>query len=194
MNIHTGRIINANKEKQMTSKLIERLINKEYLTERERREWLNTIKQDLERLEVLELDNKTLHQDIVMAFASRDEALEMWAERKQRLEMLEYALKLKQDTIDGLNVANELLSNRANVLMQENKKLKQQVEDLENNQETVLTTLEISVQQNEKLKKAIKYEIELLIERRFNAYACDNYEIYNIIDAIIEELKEVLNE
>ena len=27
----------------MTSKLIERLINKEYLTERERKEWLNTL-------------------------------------------------------------------------------------------------------------------------------------------------------
>ena len=44
----------------------------------------------------------------------------------------------------------------------------------------------------EQLIKAIKDEIELLIERRFNAYACDNYEVYNVIDAIIEELKEVL--
>ena len=50
------------------------------------------------------------------------------------------------------------------------------------------------VKENEKLKKAIEYEIELLIERRFNAYACDNYEVYNVIDAIIEELKEVLGE
>ena len=47
-------------------------------------------------------------------------------------------------------------------------------------------------QENEKLKKAIENEIELLIERRFNSYACDNYEVYNVIDAIIEELKEVL--
>lgn len=39
----------------MTSKLIERLINKEYLTERERKEWLNTIK---ERLETLEKEKK----------------------------------------------------------------------------------------------------------------------------------------
>ena len=36
------------------------------------------------------------------------------------------------------------------------------------------------LQQNEKLKKAIKNEIELLRERRFNAYACDNY-VHNII-------------
>ena len=40
-------------------------------------------------------------------------------------------------------------------LLQQNEKLKQQVDDLENNQETVLTTFEISVQQNEKFKKAI---------------------------------------
>lgn len=46
-------------------------------------------------------------------------------------------------------------------------------------------------QENEKLKKAIEHEIELLIERRFNSYACDNYEVYNVIYAIIEELKEV---
>ena len=37
--------------------LIERLINKDYLTERERKEWLGTIK---ERLEVLEKENKEL--------------------------------------------------------------------------------------------------------------------------------------
>ena len=48
------------------------------------------------------------------------------------------------------------------------------------------------LQQNENLIKEIKDEIELLIERRFNAYSCDNYEVYNVIDAIIEELKEVL--
>ncbi len=41
----------------MTSKLIERLINKEYLTERERKEWLNAIK---ERLEVLEKEKTEL--------------------------------------------------------------------------------------------------------------------------------------
>lgn len=35
----------------MTSKLIERLINKEYLTERERKEWLGIIKERLEELE-----------------------------------------------------------------------------------------------------------------------------------------------
>ena len=39
----------------MTSKLIERLINKEYLTERERKEWLGFIK---ERLETLEKEKK----------------------------------------------------------------------------------------------------------------------------------------
>ena len=48
-------------------------------------------------------------------------------------------------------------------------------------------------QENEKFKKAIKNEIELLIERRFNAYACDNYETHNILNTIIEELREVLD-
>lgn len=110
----------------MTSKLIERLINKEYLTERERKEWLNNI--------------------------------------KEHIEVLEYSLKLKQDAIDSLTVANELLSNRANVLNQE----------------------------NEKLKKVIENEIEILIERRFNAYACDDYETHNVLNTIIEELREVL--
>lgn len=47
--------------------------------------------------------------------------------------------------------------------------------------------------ENEKLKKAIENEIELLIERRFNAYACDNYEIHSILNTIIEELREVLS-
>lgn len=41
----------------MTNKLIERLINKEYLTERERKEWLNAVK---ERLEALENENEKL--------------------------------------------------------------------------------------------------------------------------------------
>lgn len=46
---------------------------------------------------------------------------------EERLEMLEYALKLKQDATDSLNVANELLSNRVNVLNQENEKLKKAI-------------------------------------------------------------------
>lgn len=41
--------------------LFNRLINKEYLTERERKEWLNTIK---ERLEVLEKENEKLKEII----------------------------------------------------------------------------------------------------------------------------------
>ena len=45
----------------MTSKLIERLINKEYLTERERKEWLNAIK---ERLGKLKKENKELKETI----------------------------------------------------------------------------------------------------------------------------------
>lgn len=47
--------------------------------------------------------------------------------------------------------------------------------------------------ENEKLKKDIQNEIELLIERRFNAYACDDYQTHNILNTIIEELREVLD-
>lgn len=45
----------------MFSKLIERLINKEYLTERERKEWLNIIKKHLERLN---FENQALRNGI----------------------------------------------------------------------------------------------------------------------------------
>lgn len=44
----------------MTSKLMERLINKEYLTERERKEWLGIVKKRLEQLEQLEQEEDTL--------------------------------------------------------------------------------------------------------------------------------------
>lgn len=53
----------------MTSKLIDRLINKDYLTERERKEWLVIIKERLEVLEhyqasaiTLTKENMTLYQ------------------------------------------------------------------------------------------------------------------------------------
>ena len=105
----------------MTSKLIERLINKEYLTERERKEWLGHIK---ERLEVFKTELNNLQLD----YDNKDmECIELYKE-------------------------------------------------------------------NEKLKKAIEQEIELLIERRETFYITDSYDEYAVVNEIIEELKEVLGE
>lgn len=61
--------------------LIERLINKDYLTERERKEWLGTIK---ERLEALEQENKDLKEIIEI--------------RKQmNINLIDFGTKLKQE-------------------------------------------------------------------------------------------------
>ena len=46
--------------------------------------------------------------------------------------------------------------------------------------------------ENEKLKNAIEKEISILEKRRFNAYACDDYKTHNVLNEVIEELKEVL--
>ena len=61
--------------------LIERLINKDYLTERERKEWLGTIK---ERLEALKKENKELKEIIEI--------------RKQmNINLIDFSTKLKQE-------------------------------------------------------------------------------------------------
>ena len=83
---------------------------------------------------------------------------------------------------------------RLETLEKENTRLNIILDDTKSDYLKTLREKESLKQENEKLKKAIEYEIELLIERRFNAYACDNYEVYNVIDAIIEELKEVLED
>lgn len=78
----------------MTNKLIERLINKEYLTERERKEWLNAVK---ERLEALEKENKEL--------------------RKNNKEIEELYLNENKhwcETIDSLRKENENLKEKLN--------------------------------------------------------------------------------
>ena len=87
------------------------------------------------------------------------------------------------------NIVKQALD-RLEVLENENKKLNFENQTLRNGIDLDLNAKLLS--ENEKLKKAIEHEIELLIERRFNSYACDNYEVYNVIYAIIEELKEVL--
>lgn len=120
-----------------------------------RNECLNVIKQDIERLEKLEIENRNNEKVIKDSVKLINKNLEL----KERLEVLE----IENEQLKG---NEDIVSNYAYGLKEE----------------------------NEKLKKAIEYEIELLIERRFNAYACDNYEVYNVIDAIIEELKEVLGE
>lgn len=57
------------------------------------------IKYDLERLEVLEIDNKRLYEDIIMAFASRDKALEMWNNRKEENEKLKKAIEILKNKV-----------------------------------------------------------------------------------------------
>lgn len=113
----------------MTSKLIERLINKEYLTERERKEWLNAIK---ERLEALEKENVELQLQL--------EQLEDSA--KIRMQQADkYATTLKEKYLD---------------LIQENEKLKN--ENKENAEFYVKSrdALWDLKMENEKLKKIIK--------------------------------------
>lgn len=91
----------------------------------------------------------------------------------ERLETLEKECSALEKEIE---TKNAMLS-MSFELKQENEKLKQQVKDLENNQETVLTTLEISVQQNKKLKKAI----EILKKFNFKLGQYGNGEYYILI-------------
>ena len=77
------------------------------------------------------------------------EAFEVIKKDLERLEEYEREVIITKDN-------NIRLVDRNIELSKQNEKLKQQVKDLENNQETVLTTLEIATNQIEKLKKAIK--------------------------------------
>ena len=76
--------------------------------------------------------------------------------------------------------------------------LEKEYKDYQNLSIQVRNAFQISnrnlTQQNEKLKKAIKDEIELLRERRFTAYACDDYKIHSVLNTIIEELEEALGD
>lgn len=48
------------------------------------------------------------------------------------------------------------------------------------------------LEQFKQFKSAVKKELSILEDRRFDAYVCDDYETYRILNETIEELKEVL--
>lgn len=95
----------------MTSNLIERLINKEYLTERERKELLSTIKKHFERLK---FENQALRNGIDLDLIAK---------------LLSENEKLKKDN----NTLEALLSQTKNYYIKtivENEKLKKAIEIL----------------------------------------------------------------
>lgn len=71
--------------------LIERLINKDYLTERERKEWLGTIK---ERLEVLEQENKELKEIIEIRRQMNINLIDFGTKLEQKIEKLKKVIKI----------------------------------------------------------------------------------------------------
>ena len=92
--------------------LIERLINKNYLTERERKEWLGTIK---EHLEALEKENKKWREivgcDLCEALG-REILLEENEKLKKALSIIRnkcYSLQLTEATDEEFNLIKEVL-------------------------------------------------------------------------------------
>lgn len=77
--------------------LIERLINKDYLTERERKEWLGTIK---ERLEMLEQENKELKETIEIRKQMNINLIDFGTKLKQENEKLKKAIEILKDFFD----------------------------------------------------------------------------------------------
>lgn len=105
----------------MTSKLIERLINKEYLTDRERKEWLNAIK---ERLEALEKENVELQLQLEQLEDSAK--IRMQQADKYATTLKEKYLDLKQENKENAEFyvkSRDALWN----LKQENEKLKKKL-------------------------------------------------------------------
>ena len=96
--------------------LIERLINKNYLTERERKEWLGTIK---ERLEVLKKENKELKETIEIRKQMNINLIDFGTKLKQENERLKkalsiirnkcYSLQLTEATDEEFNLIKEVL-------------------------------------------------------------------------------------
>lgn len=95
----------------MTSKLIERLINKEYLTERERKEWLGHIKDHLEVLENACFEQGEAYANILEANEKYYEANE---KLKKAIEILKGKLELCESIYSQLFNSNEyyLLCNK----------------------------------------------------------------------------------
>ena len=96
--------------------LIERLINKNYLTERERKEWLGTIK---ERLEALGQENKDLKEIIEIRKQMNINLIDFSTKLKQENEKLKkalsiirnkcYSLQLTEATDEEFNLIKEVL-------------------------------------------------------------------------------------
>ena len=103
----------------MTSNLIERLINKEYLTERERKEWLNAIK---ERLEALEKENKELLEIRNIQACSINCLNTELEELYNDYEALDNELHITRNSVDSFVKENEKLK-------KENEQIKQWIVD-----------------------------------------------------------------
>ena len=87
--------------------LIERLINKDYLTERERKEWLGTIK---ERLEALEKENKKW-REIVGCDLCEALGREILLEENKKLKKIKTNIENKIKFIESCIVTQELNGN-----------------------------------------------------------------------------------
>ena len=74
----------------------------------------------------------------------------------------------------------------------ENINLKQQIMDLKKENKELLINKNFAQGIALKYKKDIEKEIEILIERRSDAYYTEEDEVYRELDIIIEELREVL--
>ena len=111
--------------------------------------------------------------------------IDMYEKILQDLECLE-ALKKEKEELKNILDADIKALIEGDRLAKENEKLKQQVEDLENNQKTVLTTLEIAVQKNEKLK--------MIIKEKFWVFNNDEvlFKFNENIPVMQEKIKEVL--
>lgn len=51
--------------------------------------------------------------------------------------------------------------------------------------------IEDELEHFKELRSAIEKELSILADRRFDAYACDDYETHRILDEVIEELRGV---
>lgn len=116
------------------------------------------------------MNSKEALEIIIFRLTSHEEDLELRETDKKAIEIIKQNLeRLEKLEIENRN--NEKVIKDSVKLINKNLELRQE---------------------NEKLKKAIEKELALLNERRETFWVTDSYDEYAVVNAIIEELKEVL--
>lgn len=109
--------------------------------------------------------------------------------------------KKLETEVNILKMKNEKLSEelyflkgRFSELYKQNQSLEIDLKEEMDNYQDIGRLWHNSETEKEKLIEAIKHEIDILKDKRFTAYICDNQETYNTLDEIVEELEGLIND